>query len=222
MASQQNLIVGYVGKKGSGKSYALKKFLGSKGTGLPRIVVFDVRSEYDFIPNRIEADLDDLRDFLDDNENKERFAVAYIPASPRDEIDEFCELVFEYEHILAVFEEVPAYSSAGSMPEGFERLTLQARHRNLDIAYTSQRFAECPRSLTAQTDAFVLFASREPRDIEALISRVGEETAKQVATLPLHSAITYDVEQGESREGMDVPHDRLASTKFERHGFFVR
>jgi len=113
----------------------------------------------------------------------------------------FCEAVFEYEDMTVVFEEVPAYSSAGSWPDAFAKLCLQGRHQLLDILYTGQRFAEIRRSLTAQTDKFYLFATREPRDIQAMEDRIGVEAAQQVSELSLHEPLIFDVEQGEVVNG---------------------
>ena len=218
MENKQNCIIGFVGRKGSGKSFALKKFLGSKGTGLPRIVAYDVRDEYTEagIPNRIEYDLETLRDFLDDHDEAERFAVTYVPRVPAEDIDEFCEIIFEYGNLLVVLEEVPAYASAGDMPDAMTQLTLQGRHKMIDILWAGQRFAEVPKSLTAQTDYFVLFATREPRDINAMTDRVGEETTRRVQTLQPHHALTFDVLSGQASEGVQVPRERLASAALSK------
>jgi len=190
---KQNLIQGFVGKKGSGKSFRLKEIM----SHLPRLIVFDPRNEHsDLIPNELN-DEDDLDSFLEWASDQDTCAACYVPSGNlKDEVEMFCTLVFECTEMCVVFEEVPAYSSAGAWPDAFARLCLQGRHNRLDIMYTSQRFAECPRSLTAQTDKFFLFATREPRDIAAMEDRIGIEAAQQVSELPLHEPLIFDVEQG--------------------------
>ncbi len=199
--SENNLIVGFVGKKGSGKSYAFKHQLSRKRY----VVLYDVRDEHgDVFPNRV-TDLDDLDDLIRDHIKAKKPALAgrFVPqGSPKNSIDEFCELMFRFTGLTIGFEEVPAYSGSSWMPEGFEQITLQGRHNLLNIFYTGQRFAELPRSLTAQTDKFVLFASREPRDLSELENRVGAETARIVSGLPRHEAVTYDTETGETYHGV--------------------
>ncbi len=203
MSDNNNLIVGFVGKKGSGKSYAFKHRLSRERY----VVLYDVRDEHgDVFPNRV-TDLEDLEDLIRDHieAKKPALAARFIPqGSPKSSIDEFCELIFGFRGLTIGFEEVPAYSGPSWMPEGFEQITLQGRHKRLNIFYTGQRFAELPRSLTAQTDKFVLFATREPRDLSELENRVGAETARIVSELPRHEAVTYDAETGETYRGVVV------------------
>ncbi len=84
------------------------------------------------------------------------------------------------------------------MPREFERLVLQGRHHGLNIIWTAQRFAEVPRTLTAQCDAFVIFHAGEPIDLQAIEARTGSEFRRAVQELPRYSALVYDVNLAES------------------------
>jgi hypothetical protein len=85
------------------------------------------------------------------------------------------------------------------MPAEFGRLVRLSRHRGIYIFWTAQRFAEVPRTLTALTDVFNIFAVSEPRDLDALAERTSPEIADQVATLEPHEGIEYDVRTREAR-----------------------
>ena len=53
--------------------------------------------------------------------------------------------------------------------------------------------AEVSRTLTAMTDVFILFATTEPRDLDAILDRCGDQLAEKVSRLGLHDCIGWDV-----------------------------
>ncbi len=73
------------------------------------------------------------------------------------------------------------------------KLIRTGRHRQIDITWTAQRASECARTLTSLTDEFVLFSQTEPRDLDAIAARCGDEVARKVAELGRHDYITWDV-----------------------------
>jgi len=140
-------------------------------------------------------DADDFIETLGLVERQKCFAITFRPVREdlASVVDQVCECAFQVGHLTLALEEVPHYSTASSMPAGLDLLARMGRHREVDLIYTGQRFAELPRRLTATTDYFVLFGQREPRDLEALAERVGRAVADQVERLPLHSYVVYDV-----------------------------
>jgi hypothetical protein len=189
---KRNIVVGCVGLRGSGKSMALREIIACR----PRLVVVDVMGEHGF--GEVVSDLEEAFEVLDAVQRRQIFAVTIQPARGdlADVVDQVCDYVFEIGHLTLALEEVPHYATASSMPEGLEVLARMGRHRNVDLVYTGQRFAEIPRRLTATTDVFVLFGQREPSDLSALSDRVGREVAGRVERLPLHGRVIYDVLAG--------------------------
>lgn len=148
--------------------------------------------------------------FVDENEESEasesrcprsRFAARYIPqGDPAEEFEEFCFEIYRRGNLTVAIEEVSLVcSSPSSMPAEFGRLVRLSRHRNINICWTAQRFAEVPRTLTALTDVFAIFQVTEPRDLDALAGRTSLEIADQVAQLDVHEGIMYDVRTREAQ-----------------------
>ncbi|MGA2072565.1 MAG: hypothetical protein ABSH52_03600 [Terriglobia bacterium] len=190
---RRNVVIGCVGLRGSGKSTALGEMIRCR----PRLVVVDVLGEHNF-GQRV-SDLDEALEMLDAVQDRECFALTIQPGRGdlASVIDTVCDAVFEVGKLTLALEEIPHYCTAGSIPEGLDVLARMGRHRQVDLVYTGQRFAELPRRLTATTDFFILFGQREPRDLEALADRVGRELAERVAGLPLHGRLVYDVVSGQ-------------------------
>jgi hypothetical protein len=190
MSEIQNRIVGIVGRKGTGKSSRLRELL----RYCPRFAVFDPMDEYGsaVAKNRFEKPAQ-LERFLEWSRGQNTFACAYVPGGePEEEIEEVSRLVYGRGHLCFACEEVPLYTQAGYMPPLFGKLIRTGRHQQIDIAWTAQRAAEVPKTLTALTDVWVLFSQTEPRDLSALADRCGREVADRVAKLGLHDYFLWD------------------------------
>jgi len=178
----QNQIVGIVGRKGTGKSSYLRELL----RHCPRLLVFDVMAEH-------ARKGGNLAQFLKWSREQEKFAGFYVPDGALDEeIEEVSRLVYGRGHLCFACEEVPLYTQPGYMPPLLGKLVRTGRHRQIDIAWTAQRAAEVPKTLTALTDIWILFSQVEPRDLSALADRCGREVADRVAGLGLHDFFLFD------------------------------
>ncbi len=189
---KRNVVIGCVGLRGSGKSTALREIIRCR----PRLVVIDILGEHNF-GQRV-SNVDGFLEMLEAVSDRENYALTLQPGRGElaEVIDAVSDAVFDVGQLTLALEEVPHYCSPASMPEGLDVLARMGRHRNVDLIYTGQRFAELPRRLTATTDFFVLFGQREPRDLEALAGRVGRDVAQQVEGLPLHGRLVFDVLEG--------------------------
>jgi hypothetical protein len=184
----QNQIVGIVGRKGTGKSRCLRELL----RHCPRFLVFDVMAEHARQGNQLESSAK-LTQFLKWSREQETFAGFYVPDGALDEeIEEVSRLVYGRGHLCFACEEVPLYSQPGYLPPLFGKLVRTGRHRQIDIAWTAQRAAEVPKTLTALTDIWILFSQVEPRDLSALADRCGREVADRVGGLGLHDFFVFD------------------------------
>jgi hypothetical protein len=189
MTDVQNRIVGVVGRKGSGKSTSVRGML----RHCPRFLVFDVMGEHVDENNRLESP-GQLASFLKWSREQPTFAGVYVPGGDlAEEIEEVSRLVYARGDLCFVCEEVPLYTQAGYMPPLLGKLIRTGRHKRIDIAWTAQRAAEVPKTLTALTDVWVLFSQTEPRDLSALADRCGREVAERVAGLGLHDFFVFDV-----------------------------
>jgi len=195
LARGQNVIVGVVGRKGSGKSTIVSDRPVALLQRCPRIVLWDAMGEHVWIPNNY-SDIDRLEQFLKHNKDEETFAVAFIPPKGLDLAEaftEFGDIVYSAGNLMLCVEEVPMLCTASYLPPEFDGLVRLGRHRHISMLWTAQRAAEVARRLTAATDWFVLFRSTEPRDLEAIADRCGEETADHVQQLGEHEYIVFDV-----------------------------
>ena len=190
MSEIQNRIVGIVGRKGTGKSSHLHRML----RYCPHFVVFDVMGEHSRQNqiNRLESP-EHLAHFLKWSRQQERFAAVYVPGGDLEqEIEEVSRLIYARGQLCFACEEVPLYMQAGYMPPLVGKLIRTGRHQQIDIAWTAQRAAEVPKTLTALTDVWVLFSQTEPRDLSALADRCGRDVAERVAGLGLHNYFVWD------------------------------
>jgi hypothetical protein len=188
MTEVQNRIIGIVGRKGSGKSTCVRGML----RYCPRFLVFDVMGEHGHEDNRLESP-GQLAGFLKWSREQQTFAGVYVPGGDlEEEIEEVSRQAYARGNLCFVCEEVPLYAQAGYMPPLVGKLIRTGRHKHIDIAWTAQRAAEVPKTLTALTDVWVLFSQTEPRDLSALADRCGREVAERVAGLGLHDFFVFD------------------------------
>lgn len=186
----QNLIVGVVGRRGSGKSTIVKPML----QRCPRLFMWDAMGEHDWIPNRF-ATLDELPPFLNWSQQQPQFAGAYIPQDDdlAAEFGPVCSVLYQRGNLVFGVEEVPMLCSPGFLPPAFDRIIRLGRHKRLSVVWTAQRMNEVARRLTAATDVFVIFSHTEPVDLEAITYRCGQETAARVAQLGHHDHLIWTV-----------------------------
>jgi len=189
----QNRIVAIIGRKGSGKSTTLAERLKTAD----RLVVFDPLGEHcgkkDWLPNEISS-LSELENFFRWNRKRGQFAAGYVPGEDlEEEVEGVAGVLYQRGNLVFGIEEVPLICSPSYLPPVLGKLIRTGRHRQIDITWTAQRASECARTLTSLTDEFVLFSQTEPRDLDAIAARCGDEVARKVAELGRHDYITWDV-----------------------------
>jgi hypothetical protein len=189
----QNRIVAIIGRKGSGKSTMLAERLKTAD----RLVVFDPLGEHvgkkGWLPNEL-GSLPELESFMLWNRKRGQFAAGYVPGEElEEEVEGVAGILYQRGNLVFGIEEVPLICSASYLPPVLGKLIRTGRHRQIDIAWTAQRASECARTLTSLTDEFVLFSQTEPRDLDAIAARCGEDVARRVAELGRHDYITWDV-----------------------------
>lgn len=194
MSDLQNRIVGLVGRKGAGKSRALRELTCSR----ERVVIFDLLAEHES-PN-VFTDPDDFSDFLGLVGPQRNFHCAYRPVyEPPEEALEFvCDEIYETGNLCFALEEAARFCGPGHIPDFLDRVVRLGRHRRIDLVWVTQRLSEVSRTMTAMTDVFVIVgAMTEPRDLNALVDRCGQDVTERVQRLGLHHRLAYDVLKAE-------------------------
>ncbi len=189
----QNRIVAIIGRKGSGKSTMLAERL----KVAERIVVFDPLGEHSgkrgWLPNATTS-LPELESFFRWNRKRGQFATGYVPGeNMEEEVEGVSGILYGRGNLVFGIEEVPLICSPSYLPPVLGKLIRTGRHRQIDITWTAQRASECARTLTSLTDEFVLFSQTEPRDLDAIGARCGDDVARRVAELGRHDYLTWDV-----------------------------
>lgn len=184
-----NQIVGIIGRKGSGKSTMMERLL----KRCPRLFLFDTMGEHSWVPNRFH-DFDDADRFLAWAEAQEKFGGSFIPEGNLEaDFRDLADFVYDCGDLIFGVEEIPMLCSPSFLPQEFDRIVRLGRHREVSVVWTAQRAAEVARRLTAATDVFIIFSQTEPRDLDAIQDRCGREVAQEVADLPLHGHLTWNV-----------------------------
>lgn len=192
---QQNVIIGIIGRKGTGKSTLTREIL-QRGD---REFIFDAAADHLWVPDQF-TDLDSAYAYiLDRGSQPQTFIGSYIPETEDDDktlitdVSEICGAVWEVGNQTIVLEELPTYSQPQWCPPKINKLFRLGRHRSINIVYTGQRAAELPRRATGATDLFILFQTSEPTDLDKIAERCGNETADLVRRLGEHEFVVFDV-----------------------------
>jgi len=183
----RNLIIGAVGRRGSGKSTAAADLV----RRCPRLLVFDLCAEHTWVPNVLQAS--DLERFMAWSLGRSRYAAALVPEDLDHDLALLARVCFERGDLVLLAEELPMYSQPAFLPPELDRIVRLGRHRRISLVWTAQRAAEVPRRVTAATDAFILFRQTEPRDLDAIAERCGPPVRDRVASLGLHDSVIWDV-----------------------------
>jgi hypothetical protein len=190
----QNVIIGIIGRKGTGKSTLTRAIL-ERGN---RESIYDTAGDHLWVPSQF-VNIDEAHTFIVDAGLKpEPFICSYIPETEQDEeliqdFQIFCSAVWEAGNQTIVVEELPMLSQPQWVPPQFNKIIRLGRHRAINIVYTGQRASEIPRRATGATDIFILFHTAEPNDLDRISERCGVEVANSVRNLGEHEFIVFDV-----------------------------
>jgi len=192
----QNRIVLTVGWRGSGKSTLASGILKANNG----IFLYDPHHDpaYSWIPNTA-RDVEQLEDYKRwrREANPKRIALRFVPDARRDPFDtlnEFCAWAWGWQNVWIAVEECAescrSVSSAGLPPE-LRRLISQGRHRLINQIYCGIRYPEIPRPISAGADVQIIFATREPGDLDSMRTRIGSEATEKVQELERHQALIF-------------------------------
>lgn len=189
----KNQIIIVLGKKGSGKTYLMRRLIADK----LRVVIYDPLRQF---PGSgvIIAQPVPLIEYLKARGPGEFKAVYQPDFSARDDKDiiqrEFktvCRIVDCLSDVYFVIDEIDLYTSHSACPAYFNNFIQRGRHKRISLAVTTRRHTETTRHLTAQADILISFHQHEPNDIKYLGGFFGS-LAQDLPRLPPYHYIKYD------------------------------
>lgn len=185
------MIVLCVGRKEQGKTtlaYSLVRFTSKR-------VIFDPREDFGTSEN-VSSNPANLQDDLNDMDVRE-----VIVQSSRDVVDVFNETCFFLSEWLKENKGVEfgflvddsrlAFASK-TIPQDFSWMLRSTKLNQARIVMTTWRIVDIPPEVRSQADVWMIFKTTEPRDLELIAERFGEEAASRVQSLPPHVFLKCD------------------------------
>ena len=179
-----------IGKRGSGKSYLVKKLIGGE-TPKERLLVYDPQSEYS---EGVCFDRDSYGQLLEFwwRVRQTGFRIVYRPIDPAGEIDDIAKLVFALGNMTFVVEEVEAYCNTFNINQNFAAILQRGRHRNIELIGVTQRPFGIHRLLTSQAKEVYVFNTNEPRDRQYLRDLLGFEVGAKLDILKQFEYVKWE------------------------------
>ena len=194
IAGEEKKVFLILGKRGSGKSYLVKKRLEQ----FNRFLVFDTLGEYS--NGVIFTDKEALFNFWRERLSGD-FRLIYQPLQPDEEFAEICDLVYACGNMVFVVEEIDRFSDSTHLPIEFANIVQRGRHANITLIAISQRPYRVNRTLSSQVKEMYTFQQSEPRDIDFLSEFIGQDVDR-VRDLPLYSYLHWQAD-GTIAEGKE-------------------
>ena len=155
-----NYIIGVLGKKGSGKSFEIKRML----IYIDRYIVIDPMGEYD---NCVIAEsYDELYSYIQ-GFHSGKFGVA-CRFENEDDLEQLWQLSNEINDFTLVVEEADMYADSNDVHPALLNRLKHGRHKGRNTIWISRSPYEIHRYLTRQTDIIICFLQTEPRDVKYL------------------------------------------------------
>jgi len=179
-APVQNQISCFFGRKGSGKTTLVGRYL----EHVDRFVVCDTLNEY--ACGKIFTNLGDFARYAKkQGAGPIRAVVRFGSDDEFERLARMVQVIGETSgDILFVIEEADIRCSPQFIPPAMDQLIRYGRHWNVSLVAVSRRPAEISRHFTAQADTIIAGQTYEPRDLDFFRARCGEEFASKVSALP--------------------------------------
>jgi len=190
MASEKKVIL-VIGKRGSGKSYLVKKMIAES----QRLFVYDVMAEYNkgvvFGPQSWAAMAALWRKSYRGN-----FRLIYRPIEDQKEMQTIAHLIFALGNLTFVVEEIDTVAQAYRIPWMFRYILRRGRHRDITLIGVTPSPYGIHRDLTRQAKEIYLFSTNEPRDKQYLSGLLGSEMINKLEGLEEYQYVKWDEGSG--------------------------
>lgn len=143
------------GKTGFGKTVLNKYILIKK---FPRVLIIDPNDEYKGL------EFNSLNELI---EYVEKHQVYKIKIFRLDWFEQICEIVLELGNVTLLVDEAQRVLPVREkMPEVFQEIVFQGRHKNINLILTSQRPSKVNIDIRSQFSKMFLFNQTEKKDID--------------------------------------------------------
>lgn len=185
MTDEKKIIL-VIGKRGSGKSYLVKKMIAAES----RLFVFDLMSEY---KEGVVFGVENMRElaWFWRYFYKRNFRIIYRPIKPKTEIIKIAELVYALGDMCFVVEEIDSICTPWELPDPFAMIVQRGRHKNIKLIGVTPAPFGINRDLTRQAKEIYIFNTNEPRDIQYLSQLLGSEIAEKIPQLGQYSYLKW-------------------------------
>lgn len=177
-------IIPIFGKRGSGKSFLVKKLIESE----KRLLIFDTLGEY---TNGVV--FEDPRKLLEfwRNVYRKSFRLIYRPLNPQEELDPLAELVFDLGNMTMVIEEIDCYCTPYEISDAMAHIIQRGRHQGITLIGVTQRPFGIHRLITSQAKEIYVFNTNEPRDRDYLRMLLGTEIDAKLDALQQYQYVKW-------------------------------
>jgi hypothetical protein len=154
MAGNQTTTSIVTGPKGGGKTFTAREIISLH----PRILALDPHGGEFALPGALAVrSREQLFEAMKANWKRPCWLIVMTPDFDVEDASEAVAFrAFERVGCLAVFDEAHAYMSAGQLGDEMGRLTMQARHRRVNLCFCSPRLADLATDVRTQTDAWIV------------------------------------------------------------------
>lgn len=157
------------GMSGSGKSTLCKNLQ----QYFPNVFIFDTLGEYSENEySNIFYDYSTFADFVektkDQNGIRAVFRFNIEGASNDDVFDECVRLLYYRGNCTIVVEEIQNFATVHYIPPFLKQVSLTGRHQNISFITTTQRIAECHKSILSQAQHRMAGYCDNPSDLKTL------------------------------------------------------
>ena len=184
--TEEKKIILVFGKRGSGKSYLVKKMIENES----RLFVWDLMSEYD---QGVVFGAENPRElsWFFRHIYKKDFRIIYRPIRQKIEILQIAELIYSLGNLTFVVEEIDAICTPYDLPDPFSMIVQRGRHKNITLIGVTPAPFGINRDLTRQAKEIYIFNTNEPRDIQYLSQLLGSEVAGRIPQLGQYSYLKW-------------------------------
>jgi len=201
---RSNDRLAFLGKTGSGKTYAAKRLVWDP---LDRVIFHDWKDqENEDLNAPVLRSLDDVHEALFAEKEEERlYKFAYVPDPTTDDYEEWeelCRLVFEKGDFHLMGDEIKGIYQKGNsvrpITDHHEAIMTRGRSRGVGITNVSQRPKKIPMEVISEAEHLFAFRLNLSDDRDRIGEVVGDEHKDQLADLTTGEFLYH-------YEGMDAP-----------------
>lgn len=164
-----------LGRRGCGKSYLARKV----SEAYPCKVIFDTLNEYNSSDGIVVHSFEEFSRVILETANSKKFSIIYQFDIEQEEngpeFNEALRVLYYRGNLLICVEEVQSFASTHRMPMWLKRCLLTGRHRNLALAFTTQRPGECHKTIISQSNHVFCGPIHEKNDVDYVRSVIGDQ-----------------------------------------------